>query len=795
MNDEQAAQKNIFYEMEQLRKEIARLKSLLAKHGIPWEEEPDPCTVSEPAPSYGAENGSKNSAPSEKIALFRGLFHGRADVYAVRWESTKGKAGYAPACGNEWKPGICRKPSVKCAACDRRLLLPLTDQVLYDHLTGKCTVGVYPLLSDDTCRFLAIDFDGDDWREDARAFIQSGMELNVPAALEISRSGRGAHVWIFFSEPVPARQARQLGSALISHTCTRTRQLELSSYDRLFPNQDTLPKGGFGNLIALPLQKKARGRKCSVFVNESFEPFDDQWAFLASVSSMKTDELEKAIQRAIPDGHPLDVAFVEEEDEREPWKKRPAPSDKISGPLPESLKLVLANQIFIEKADLPQPLANRLIRLAAFQNPEFYKAQAMRLPVWDKPRIIECAENFPNHIGLPRGCLDAVLDLLAQNKVKVELLDERQPGICISVDFRGNLRTEQSAALKTMLLQETGVLCAPTAFGKTVTAAALIAKRSVSTLILVHRIELLKQWRDRLNVFLDIPKGEMGVMGGGKWEPSYHIDIAAMQSLLRRENLAEMLDHFGQIIVDECHHVSAFSFESILKQAKARFVVGLTATPVRRDGHQPIIFMQCGPIRHSASRSETALTCLEVWPRMLEAPLIEPEADIQEVFHVLFTNVSRNRQIVADIVNAYQEGRKIIVLTARTEHLSLLREMLGDRVEPCYVLHGRIPKKQRADILDNLKGLKDSTAFVLLATGSLIGGGFDHPPLDTLVLAMPISWKGTLQQYAGRLHREHAGKQDVRIYDYVEHDHPQLNRMWEKRLRGYRNMGYEVKIS
>jgi len=310
MNDEQAAQKNIFYEMEQLRKEIAHLKSLLAKHGIPWEEEPDPCTVSEPAPLYGAENGSKISAPSEKITLFRGLFHGRADVYAVRWESTKGKAGYAPACGNEWKPGICRKPSVKCAACDRRLLLPLTDQVLYNHLTGKCTVGVYPLLSDDTCRFLAIDFDGDDWREDARAFIQSGKELNVPAALEISRSGRGAHVWIFFSEPVSARQARQLGSALISHTCTRTRQLELSSYDRLFPNQDTLPKGGFGNLIALPLQKKARGRKCSVFVNESFEPFDDQWAFLASVSSMKTDELEKAIQRAIPDGHPLDVAFA-----------------------------------------------------------------------------------------------------------------------------------------------------------------------------------------------------------------------------------------------------------------------------------------------------------------------------------------------------------------------------------------------------------------------------------------------------------------------------------------------------
>jgi superfamily II DNA or RNA helicase len=346
-----------------------------------------------------------------------------------------------------------------------------------------------------------------------------------------------------------------------------------------------------------------------------------------------------------------------------------------------------------------------------------------------------------------------------------------------------------------MLLHDTGVLCAPTAFGKTVTAAALIAKRSISTLILVHRIELLKQWRDRLNVFLGIPKGEMGVMGGGKWEPSYHIDIAAMQSLLRRGDVMELFDHYGQIIVDECHHVSAFSFESILKQAKARFVVGLTATPVRRDGHQPIIFMQCGPIRHMAARSGISPINLEVWPRMLAAPLIGPEADIQDIFHALFTSASRNRQIVEDIVNAYQEGRKIIVLTGRTEHLSLLREMLGDRVEPCFVLHGRIPKKQRADILENLKGLKESTAFVLLATGSLIGEGFDHPPLDTLVLAMPISWKGTLQQYAGRLHREHAAKRDVRIYDYVEHKHPQLNRMWNKRLRGYRNMGYEVKVS
>jgi superfamily II DNA or RNA helicase len=772
-----------------LQQENSHLKALLTTHGIDWEGKPTP--VPEP-PTQTPEPAGSQISTTHKIALFRRLFRGRTDVYPLRWESAKGRSGYAPACGNEWKPGICHKPKVKCGDCSQRLLLPVTDKVIYDHLAGKHTVGVYPLLTDESCYFLAADFDEADWREDARAFLQSCHELNIPAALEISRSGNGAHVWIFFAEPVPAREARQLGAALISHTCDRTRQLSLSSYDRFFPNQDTLPKGGFGNLIALPLQKQPREQGRSVFVDGNFEPYPDQWPFLASLRPLSRTELEDAILRASAGRHPLDVAFASEEEDRQPWERKAPLSSRIAGPLPESLALVLANQIFIAKADLPQPLANRLIRVAAFQNPEFYKAQAMPLPVWNKPRIIGCAENFPQHIGLPRGCLDTVLELLEQNDIRAEIQDERISGCKVPVRFTGTLRKDQKVAVREMLKQDVGVLCAPTAFGKTVTAAALIAQRKVSTLVLVHRTELMRQWQERLTGFLEIPKGGLGVIGGGRKKPSGKIDIAVMQSLSRREDVAELLDGYGQIIVDECHHLSAFSFEAILKQAKARYVVGLTATPVRRDGHQPIIFMQCGSIRHSAASPQTAPSELVVLPRYLSAPDIPPDSPIQEVFGILAKDAQRNRRIAVDVLVAYREGRKVLVLTERTEHLALLRGALGTDVEHCFVLHGRLSRKQRTSTLADLDALDDSAPRILLATGRLIGEGFDHAPLDTLVLAMPISWKGTLQQYAGRLHREHADKQDVRIYDYVENDQPQLARMWEKRQRGYRAMGYRI---
>lgn len=775
-----------------LQTENTRLIALLEDHGIEWRlpSEPTPLKPAPPVP----EVEPYRLSTAEKVALFRRLFRGRTDVYPILWLSkTTGKSGYAPACGNEWQTGVCEKPRIKCGECNNRLLSPLSDQVIYEHLAGKRTIGVYPLLADDSCHFLAADFDEAEWREDAKAFCQSCHELGVPVALEVSRSGNGAHAWVFISGSVSARDARRLGTAIISHTCVRTRQLKLESYDRLFPNQDSMPKGGFGNLIALPLQKHPRENGCSVFVDGELRPYRDQWAFLASILPMLAHDIEPTILRATGNAHPLDVTFIDEEDQKAPWKRSASVSNKLAGPMPKSLTITLANRIYFEKVQLPQSLANRLVRLAAFQNPEFYKKQAMRFSVWDEPRVIGCAENYPNHIALPRGCLDAALELLRDNAIGCELVDERYAGSPLDVAFAGTLRLDQELAVAAMLHHDAGVLCAPPAFGKTVAAAAMIARRGVNTLVLVHRTELLKQWQERLQSFLGVGKGMVGTIGGGKANPTGKIDIAVMQSLSRQGEVNSLVENYGHVIVDECHYVGAASFDAILKQAKAKYVLGLTATPIRRDGQQPIIFMQCGGTRHTAAKPTGAPYDLAVTPCTLHARIDLPqEAGIQVVFRHLAIDRARTDAIAAKVVNAYGQGRKVLVLTERTEHLDAIQTALDGKVSSLFVLHGRISKRQRATLIVKLNELPPEAPRVLLATGKLVGEGFDHPPLDTLVLAMPISWKGTLQQYAGRLHRENATKTDVRIIDFVDTGHPALLRMWEKRQRGYRAMGYRM---
>ena len=771
-----------------LQAENARLIALLDAHGIDWHLPVEPVKI--PVAQIEASRLLNTDA---KVDLFRNLFRGRADVYPIRWESKAGKSGYAPACANEWRPRVCEKPRIKCGDCGNRQLLPLTDEVIFRHLAGDVVLGIYPLLPDDTCYFLAVDFDEAEWRDDARAFVQSCHELNVPVALEISRSGNGAHAWIFFDRNVSAYDARRLGAAIISHACERTRQLALSSYDRLFPNQDYMPKGGFGNLIALPLQKRARAKNNSVFVDESLEPHSDQWAFLASIQRMSPGDIEPAIIRAMGNRDPVGVAYVEDEGDAEPWKGRDTRSHKLTCPLPAYLRITLANLVYFEKSELPQPLANQLVRLAAFQNPEFYKAQAMRMSVWNKPRIIGCAQNFPKHIALPRGCLDAALELLEENGITAEFQDERFAGDPIDVSFLGTLRSDQEVAVSAMLSHDVGVLCAPTAFGKTVTAAALIAKRSVNTLVLVHRTELLRQWQERLHAFLGVGNEVVGTIGGGKAKPTGVIDIAVMQSLSRKGEVSDTVKNYGQIIVDECHHVSAVSFESLLRSAAARYVVGLTATPIRRDGQQPIIFMQCGPIRHSATRPASAPHDLSVVPRLLSKPIVVPDGSgIQNVFRRLADDVERTAKIVSEVELAFSQGRKILVLTERTEHVDALETELNGRVHNLFTLHGRVPKKQRIARMHDLDSLPPDAPRVLVATGKLVGEGFDHPALDTLVLAMPISWKGILQQYAGRLHRAHADKADVRVIDFVDAGNVALMRMWDKRQAGYKAMGYRM---
>jgi len=732
------------------------------------------------------------------VSLFLSLFRGRTDVFPIRWENSKGKSGYSPACANEWKVVICQKPRIKCSDCPNQAFLPLTDAVAFDHLAGRKTIGIYPLLKDETCWFLAIDFDKENWKEDVKAFRATCNDLNVPVAIEVSRSGNGAHAWIFFEQRVPARLARELGSSLITRTCARIHQLSLTSYDRFFPNQDTLPKGGFGNLIALPLQKKPREYGFSAFVDERLQSFPDQWAYLASVQRMAPAQIERTVATARNADGVLGLSMpVTDEIDDDPWTLPPSGrrnDSPLAGPFPARVRIVSSNLLYIDKAGLPPPLLNRIIRLAAFQNPEFYKAQAMRFPTFDKPRVIGCAEIFPRHVGLPRGCWPDLEQLITEQGIKIELTDERSAGKSLDAKFVGKLTTNQALARSKIVEHETGILVAPTGFGKTVTAASVIARRKVNSLILVHRRQLVDQWREQLSAFLTFPSKAIGTIGGGARRPTGLVDIAVLQSLNRGGTVDDLVADYGQIVVDECHHISAFSFEQVLKAAKARYILGLTATPIRRDGHHPIIVMQCGPIRYRPTTSEGD-SHLRHWvlPRQTAVKINGETTGIQEVYKRLVEDGARNDTIVEDVRQAIAEGRRPLVLTERTDHVESLAARFKDVAEHVIVFHGRLGHRRRQDRLEAMRQVANRGNWVIISTGRLIGEGFDHAPLDTLFLALPISWRGTLQQYAGRLHRKYEGKSDVRIYDYVDHAVPVLAKMYARRLRGYRAMGYALR--
>ena len=752
----------------------------------------------------------QKSSSEAKIAVFRSLFRGRDDVYPRRFESRKtGKAGYAPACSNEWVRGVCEKPRIKCAECPNRRFLPVTDDVIRWHLSGAdaegqpFVAGVYPLLQDETCFFLAVDFDKAGWRDDAAAFLETCRDLNLPAALERSRSGRGAHVWLFFDEPIPAALARRLGSHVLTETMERRPDIGLDSYDRLFPNQDTLPHGGFGNLIALPLQRAARKQDNTVFLDGAFVPWPDQWAFLASVRKIGRPQLEEIVAGAERRGRVLGVRLPPSDEEgTEPWtappsRRREAP---IVGELPATLEVVVSNQIYIPKHGLNPGLRNRLVRLAAFQNPEFYRAQAMRLSTYNKPRVVTCAEDLPHHIGLPRGCLDDVSKLLTELGISIVIRDERHRGSSLEVTFQGELRREQKTAADAMLRHETGVLAATTAFGKTVVAAWLIARRGVNALVLVHRRQLLDQWIERLSTFLDIPAKSIGRIGGGRSRPTGRVDVGIIQSLVRKGVVSDIVADYGHVIIDECHHLSAHSFEQVARQAKARFVLGLSATVARKDGHHPIIFMQCGPVRHhvnaraqAASRPFGHFVLVQPTPfQPNRNPDPDKRVEFQTLYQELTEDQARTRRICEDVIEAVRNGRSPLILTERNDHLDRFEQELATRVDHVVVLRAGMGKKQRHAIRERLAAIPRHEGRVILATGKYVGEGFDDPRLDTLFLTLPVSWRGTVAQYAGRLHRLCDGKREVRIYDYADLNVPMLARMFDRRCRGYEAIGYTI---
>ena len=788
-------------ENQRLREENARLRRLLATHGISVPTPHEDARAVQTSLAVQAE--SKEERARKRIALFRNLFRGREDIYAQRWENPDSRFGYSPAALKDWKTINASKPADR-KKVDRitRKFLPLTDTVVENHLLGKETVGIYPLLLDETCWFLAVDFDKKTWADDSHAFLDTCRELGVPAVLERSRSGNGGHVWIFFEFAIPASTARKLGCALLTRTMERRHQLGLDSYDRLFPNQDTTPKGGFGNLIALPLQFAPRKSRNSVFIDAELCPYPDQWEFLSTIRRMSTAAAEEIISDAQRNGDLIGVriSIADDEDAQDPWTMPPSRKHRerpIEGPLPESVRIVRANLIYIEKQGLPPAMLNRLLRVAAFQNPEFYKAQAMRLPTYAKPRVIACGQDFPTHIAVPRGCLSDVLALLRANHILPEIRDERFAGNPIEAEFDGQLRPVQEEAVEEVSDHDEGILCAPTAFGKTAVAAWLIAKRKVNALVLVHRQQLLDQWRERLAMFLNMPVASIGQIGGGKAHRSGCVDVAVIQSLYQKEAVKDFVAEYGHVIVDECHHISAFTFEQVMRQVKAKYVVGLTATPTRKDGHHPIIYMQCGPVRFNLSAKVMAATNPfehKVIPRHTDfrMPPDLAELTIQDVYGGLTTDASRNEMIASDIAHALSSGRSPLLLTGRTEQLQYFAARLSSAAKHVFVLKGGMGTKQRRETAEAIAAVPEDESRLILATGSYIGEGFDDARLDTLFLAMPISWKGTLQQYAGRLHRLHDNKRVVQVYDYVDDGVLMLARMYERRLKGYNSIGYSI---
>ncbi|HYW91878.1 MAG TPA: DEAD/DEAH box helicase family protein [Gammaproteobacteria bacterium] len=798
---------------DDIRREIAREEARLAEIDRAREEVTSRIVAlkrdlgatrsSEPLLLEGArERGAVPKTARRKVELFQSLFGGRPDVFATRFVSRKtGRSGYSPACSNKWEPGICPlRTGGKCGECANQAFLPLSDRVVLEHLQGRHVVGVYPLLADERCWFLAADFDKSVWKDDVTAFRETCESLGVPVAIERSRSGDGAHAWFFFETPVAANVARAMGCYLLTETMNRRHQLSMESYDRLFPNQNTMPQGGFGNLIALPLQYEPRREGNSVFVDGSFTPYKDQWAFLAAVPRIEATVVEDIAEEATRTGQILGVRSADpaDVDTAKPWARPPSGRRAIRGvsePIPREIRGVLAQRLFIEKMGLPSGLIAQLKRLGAFQNPEFYKKQQMRLSTVLTPRVISCVEELPLFLAVPRGCVADARSLIADCGATLEIEDQREAGIAVDAAFKGELTALQSAAARAMLAHDAGVFVGPPGIGKTVLGTYLIAQRARSTLILVHRKPLLEQWIAQIALFLGLAGKEIGQIGGGKRRPNGRLDVAMIQSLVRKGVVDDLVAGYGHVIVDECHHIPAVSFERVLSEVKARFVVGLTATPQRRDGHHPIIEMQLGPVRYRADvKSQAANRTFEHKLIVRETPfrLMETHADagIQEIYGALSRDASRNRRILDDVMAVLAEGRSPILLSERKDHVEYFEEALRGLVRHIVVLRGGMSAKQRREAAAQLSEIPDDEERLILATGRYIGEGFDDARLDTLFLTMPVSWKGTLIQYCGRLNRHHPRKREVRIYDYVDREVPMLVRMFGKRLRTYQAIGY-----
>ncbi len=742
--------------------------------------------------------------PLEKIDLFLKLFRCREDVYPMRWENSKtGKQGYSPVCDLEWVKPICQKPTIRCSECQHQKFPPLDSFAVESHLKGHTTIGTYAIRADDTCSFLACDFDESSWKEDILAYKQAARELCIEVYIEKSRSGKGGHAWIFFEEFVHARLARSLGTLILAKCSELNIRLSLDSYDRFFPSQDYLPKGGFGNLIALPLQKTSRDLGNSCFLDSDFNPIQDQWDHLAKARRISRMEIQALLDNNLPR-----VKRVENTDAFDDisWSTDQAILEKttlekidyyLEG---KTIEVSFGPMISIPLGDLAGRIVAKLRKTASFPNPEFYKLQRMRMQTYPHPRFIFSGTITHSEIILPRGVLDEVVKILTLAGAKVVIRDERIAKRKIKVSFHGELTPEQSQAIKTWKAQDTGILMAPPGAGKTVMACAVIAERKVSTLILVHRAQLMDQWKERISQFLEIPVKEIGTLGGAKKKLTGNIDVGMLQSLAKVEDLSEISQRYSQIIIDECHHIPAVSFEDILKQLPARYVLGLTATPYRKDGLEKILFQQCGPIRYEMKLSDRTSLIKIVHFHETEFKVPE-ELGQKPPYHLmiqhLVTDLKRNQMIASLALNAINKKRVPVLISDRKDHLEFLSNIIATKSPELKIvqLDGDLTgKKRKLALIEIEKSIKNKEQILLMATSSLIGEGFDLPELDSLILASPLSFEGRIIQYAGRLHRASDGKNDVQIIDFIDSLSAIFSNMYRNRLKAYRKMGYSVNM-
>ncbi|WP_242972013.1 TOTE conflict system archaeo-eukaryotic primase domain-containing protein [Haloimpatiens massiliensis] len=787
-------------ENELLRAEIVKLNAKFIKY-FPAEN----CAekIYEAIINYGDKNVAlvtNTSLPQEKIDLFLNLFRGRENVCAKRW---KNKPGYSPFCFNDFRLGICSKPKIKCTECKNSKFAPLNSEQLKKHLMGKEVLGLYPMTEKDTCYLLVMDLDEARWQDDSSVIRNVCVEKKIPVYVERSRSGQGCHIWFFFDVEIKAYIARKFGMIILNLAMQQCGEIKFDSYDRLFPSQDFLQKNGFGNLIALPLQKEARVKNNSVFVDENFNAFKDQWVYLSQIEKLS----EKFVLNFIKT-HKISEDYKENKIIEHMNNKEEIKVQKVD--FPEKIIIKRCNGITICKEGISPKGLFALRKMASYLNPEFYLKQAMRQSTYKISRVTVMYEENESDITIPRGLETKLINLLSESSINYSIIDNKIDGRKINVSFKGKLKEKQQLVFEEMNKFENGVLSATTGFGKTVIGARIIAEKKTSTLILVHTKELATQWKERLEQFLEIDEeiegnrrkaSIIGQLGGGKKSLNGVIDIAIMQSMFEKDkSIKSLINQYGLVLVDECHHISASNFNRILSYASARYVYGLTATPIRKDGHHPIIFMQCGPIRYKVdAKQEAKQSGFDhfIVPRFTSTrmPINEEDREwhITEIYQHICDSNYRNALIVKDIEAAINAGRNTLVLTERTSHINVLVNMLSGKDFQIIVLSGELSAQKRKAALDSIKALSNGDRYVIVATGKLIGEGFDEARLDTLFMTMPIAWKGTIAQYAGRLHRSYEGKNEVIIYDYVDVHIPVLERMYHKRLTAYRTLGYSIK--